>query len=378
MQRAEIVLSTLSQRSQKLINFKFERLYRQLYNKDLYNLVMNNRGIKIDNKDLLDNVIDKIRFERLNLGVFSSEEIDLLAFGIGAILEALYGVTNLRDKRDENIFPSKESFHFIKSKFVSCNWIIKIDLYQKEKENESNINKDYGIRKVLEKKILDQRFLNLIDKLLEYFNEDCSAKINANSKEYFTSVLMKVFMNEITIIAKNKFGIFFKHYSYGTEIIIGLIASKIIALHLKEEIVKLLDCMFDNAKKVSNVIILDFLKKRIDFAGFEIVKFSKKHITILMPARIINMEIGSFKRNNKVVHRGDRINLPVAKIYKEFMKDYFRISQYYFLSDNFKVRIKKYKYYHKLSLLKTIARKEKVSIKKVISRYGKSLFEKAY
>ena len=64
MQRADVVLSLISNSSRKFDNYSFDRLYRNLFNKDFYNELLNLDNIKYNDYDeRIETLITELRSE---------------------------------------------------------------------------------------------------------------------------------------------------------------------------------------------------------------------------------------------------------------------------------------------------------------------------
>lgn len=67
---------------------------------------------------------------------------------------------------------------------------------------------------------------------------------------------------------------------------------------------------------------------------------------------------------------GARVNLPVIEIISQYNAEIRGLYNYYCLATDVSTKISTFQYYHYFSMIKTIARKEKSSVKKVIQKYG--------
>jgi hypothetical protein len=79
-----------------------------------------------------------------------------------------------------------------------------------------------------------------------------------------------------------------------------------------------------------------------------------------------------FTKNKKSVHFGTRTNMTVNKIIMIYSNELLNLYDYYSLAINKRI-ISKFRYYHYYSLLKTIAIKEKISVKTVMNKYREEL-----
>jgi hypothetical protein len=153
---------------------------------------------------------------------------------------------------------------------------------------------------------------------------------------------------------------------------------------------KIKDYLLNELKLELNIektVITNPLDERIKFLGYEISK-SKNNaqlfknslgrkvrgvngiINLLVPGEVIREKIKPFKRGVKPIHHNGRVNLPVAEIISEYNAEIRGLYNYYSMATDVGTKLNKYKYYHYFSMVKTIAKKEKISAGKVIAKYG--------
>ena len=194
MQRAEIVLTILSQKAKEDRTFVFDRLYRNLFNPDFYllaysniyskegNLTAGTDNMTIDgfNLKLVEKLIEELRYETYRpkaarrvyipkkngklrpLGIPSFRD-KLVQEVIRLILEALYEPTFLDSSHG---FRPGRSCHTalvqVKTTCKGTNWVIEGDI----KGFFDNIAFD-KLLEILSRRIGDGRFLNLIGLFLK-------------------------------------------------------------------------------------------------------------------------------------------------------------------------------------------------------------------
>jgi group II intron reverse transcriptase/maturase len=174
---------------------------------------------------------------------------------------------------------------------------------------------------------------------------------------------------------------------YVDDFVVSVIGSK----KLTEEIRgKIKDYLLNELKlglNMEKTVITNPLDERIKFLGYEISK-SKNNaqlfknslghkvrgvngiINLLVPGEVIREKIKPFKRGEKPIHHNGRINLSVAEIISEYNAEIRGLYNYYSMATDVGAKLNKYKYYHYFSMVKTIAKKEKISAVKVIAKYG--------
>jgi hypothetical protein len=138
---------------------------------------------------------------------------------------------------------------------------------------------------------------------------------------------------------------------------------------------------------LEKTVITNLGDNNVRFLGYEIAKtrnntIIKKNtlgikrrsanetIQLLVPSDVINEKLKPFMKNGNTVHHGARINIPILDMINEFNSEIRGLYNYYALATDVSTKIGRFKFYHYSSLAKTIARKEKSSVKKVIDKYG--------
>lgn len=178
-----------------------------------------------------------------------------------------------------------------------------------------------------------------------------------------------------------------KYTRYADDFVVCVIGSKQLAENLRTEIKEFLDKELKLELNLEKTVITNLSDKRIKFLGYEIAKTKdnsiiKKNtlgikrrsanetIQLLVPSEVINTKLKPFMNNGKSTHHGARINLPILDMINEFNSEIRGLYNYYALATDVSTKIGKFKFYHYYSLAKTIARKEKSSVKKVIDKYS--------
>jgi hypothetical protein len=98
-----------------------------------------------------------------------------------------------------------------------------------------------------------------------------------------------------------------------------------------------------------------------------------ERIQLLVPADVIREKLEPFVKNGKPVHHNARVNEPVLDIISKYNSEIRGLYNYYSLATDVSRKIGRFRFYHYYSLVKTIARKEKSSVRKVIDKYGVSV-----
>jgi group II intron reverse transcriptase/maturase len=117
------------------------------------------------------------------------------------------------------------------------------------------------------------------------------------------------------------------------------------------------------------------------FLGYEIVVFSnddKRHegqrsingnVGLKVPADVVRAKCAPYMRRNKPVHRMERVNDSAFGIVARYQQEYRGIAEYFQLAYNRSTRLARLEWVMEQSLTKTLAKKLRVSVKKVYARY---------
>lgn len=395
MQDADVILAILSQKSKENENYIFERLYRILFNKDIYvyslnKLYLNENKTIIktyyQNQDnLIHNIIDRIKVERYFTNKSNSNntitfEDEILLTALFNIIESIYEPIFLdnshafRPNRNH-----KTALNYIRLQYKCMDTFFKGNIEISPMKDNVEV-----LMNLLAKKIQDERFVFLVK---QFFFNGCFD--NTNSKKNIISKLYNVFINIylhefdkyiMKYIYDNFKYINFKYVRYGNEFLIGFNKNKCI----KNDTFKLIKCIenFINEElklfiNTNNMNTTSFEDNNISFLGYDICNDKKNNssycgetLKLLLPKKVINGKIKPFMRNGKSIHIPSRINLTIAEIINSYNHEIKELYDYYSIAVDVNSKIRDFKYYHYQSLLKTIACKEKVSVKSVIDKYG--------
>ena len=471
MQRAELVLSILNKKSKEDNKWQFKRLYRNLFNPDLFlnayakiyrkegNMTKGIDGKTIDGFGMttINKLIEELRSERYKpkpvrrkyipkkdgrkrpLGIPTVED-KLVQEVVRQIIEAIY---EPQFSNTSHGFRPNRSCHTalekIKKNCNGCSWIIEGDI----KGFFDNINHDKML-KILKTKINDGRFINLIEKFLKagimeegkirdsitgtpqggicspilaniYLNEldkymeklkdetEIGIKRKANpeyvrlsgrrrknicNKNYEEAKRITKLIRKIP--SKDPMDQNFrrmKYYRYADDFVILIHGPKAYAEELKEKLSGFLETQLKITLNSEKTLITNLLKEKALFLGYEIIraqdnsKITKRNdgfkvrsingvMQLLVPNKVIKTKLKPFVRNGKSVHIKSILNLTVKEMINKYNSEIRGLYNYYCLAGNVGKRIGTFKYYHYFSLVKSIAAKHKISVKKTIKRFG--------
>ncbi len=178
-----------------------------------------------------------------------------------------------------------------------------------------------------------------------------------------------------------------KYTRYADDFVVMTIGSKDLAERIREEIKVFLRQELHLELSMEKTVITNLGDQRVRFLGYEIAKSrentaltensrgvkkraANETIQLLVPGEVIRKKLEPFVRNGKATHHNARINLPLLDLLTQYNAEIRGLYNYYCLATDVSTKIGKFRYYHYYSLLKTVGRKEKCSIAKVLDKYG--------
>lgn len=476
MQKAELVLMILKDKSKENQNYKFQRLYRHLFNKEFYlraySKIYNKEGNMTKGTDEI--TIDGFSYEKIEKLIEALKKETYYPKPVRRVYipkkngkKRPLGIPNFYDKLIQEIireileaiyepefndnshgFRPNRSCHTalyqIKTTCKGANWVIEGDI----ESFFDNINHEVII-KILSNKIDDGRFIELIKKFLKagYMEEKKKYETWSGTPQggIISPILANIYLNEFDdymddIIKNNTCGVErrtnpkynhfnvkrcllrkkgnyeeadkclkelrkiyrmdmmdenykrIKYVRYADDFLIFIWGSKELALNIKEEISDFLTKNLKIKLSGEKTLITNLSDRRVKFLGYEITKSRENSkitkvngigkrmangtIQLLVPNNVMKEKIKPFVANGKSVHHNARVNLPVLDIISQYNYEIRGIYNYYCLATDVSTKVGEYKFYHYYSLIKTIARKEKSSVKKIIDKYGIELKRK--
>lgn len=471
MQKAEMVLSILKQKSKQDENYVYDRIYRNFFNEDFFmrayqkihakpgNMTPGTDGEAIDgfNKKQVRKLIELLKAERyhpnpvrrvyipkkngkvrpLGIPTFKDKLVQEVA---RQILEVIY--EPIFSDNSHGFRPDRSchtALYQIKSTCRGTNWVIEGDITG----CFDNIDHDI-LLKILSKKIQDGRFLELIRRFLKAGYLEFSQKYNSLSRTpqggIISPILANIYMHEFdkymeTLMSQYTIGknrrpnqeyhllstwryralkkgkvelaneyfkrmqqipshdpmdknyLRVKYVRYADDLVVCIIGSKKMAEEIKEKIAEFMRQELRLELSQEKTKITNLSDERVPFLGYEISKSqenSKQAINsrgqkkrsvngtlqLLVPGKAIRKKLEPFRRNGKAYPFVARASLPVMDIISLYNAEIRGLYNYYCLATDVSKKLATFKFYHYYSMVKTIARKEKSSVKKVIKKYG--------
>lgn len=409
MRNPEYVLNSLAHKSGDP-DYKFQRIYRNLYNRQFYYLAYRKLSRKQPAKKKWDQesfsrhihrLIADLKTEHYQPGPLSdlpgqqgSFRDRLVQEVVAMLLEAMFeGVFSC----DSHGFQPRCSCHtallHAKHVFFDVNWLIHADL------NSFFPSIDFDVlRTILRKRIMDEKFIRLINKFLR-----AGALNNWQFQRTYSGtpiggiigpILVNIYFHELDRYInelkqmprkgtlqqtgkdqRSEYPAACKRLAYvryAGELLIGVEGSKREAGLIRDQVAQFIGRQLKIPDPQCQLTI-NHAKKPTRFLGYDIMV--KKNCNLYLPHDIW---VGKLHRLNEVkvdqnglmkpVHRPELARLSDPEILAVFNTEIKSMYDYYRLADNASV-LSKFYYFHKYSMFKTFAFKYKKSVRKILQKY---------
>lgn len=414
MRNPKVILDIFTKKTVKK-DFKFERIYRLLYNRDFYVVSYkkfktkkhtNNKTLNTSNTsnvyelncNVIEEVIKELRDESYtpvnihsnNSSNFYNKKLvlytdALIQETITMILESIYEPLFIDSshgfRTQKNYYTA---FSDIRNNFKDTVWWIKIDI----SNFYSNI--DYSIlNNILRKKIQDEKFIRLINKFLKagYMKDwDIQYAYSSIPKQgRLGSILTNIYLNELdkTVINLKKNLKNINYIRYANNILIGINGTKKNALHIQALISNFLySKLHIYLTEGSNLLIHN--SKLVRFLGYDIGILVQKDKQTLTNSRKIGLYLPydcmrkflienkfiKITSNNKwiAIHKPNLINHNNFEILTYYNFAINKFYKHYKYADNIQ-KFNKARHLIRLSWGRTMANKYKSSVKEIFSKY---------
>ncbi|MBU3207565.1 hypothetical protein KPL33_11310 [Clostridium algidicarnis] len=414
MQKADMILSILSK---KPIEFKFNRIYRQLFNLDFYygvideiskNEIFKEYTIKenIDIDKLVQNIIFRLKTEKYNPKdlnciinnkyIYLLKSTDISKFKEDALLNMYinegaiedYIIQKVLKQVLDNIYFSnlnkEEFFKILDKKEDVISYLKGIKHIYYYKVVKINLNKMFHVkqidilRSIINDKIDDGRLKALIDLFIKS-NYLRFYEIVKNDDLYY------MYIDKDSHVSASLYQLYFLKLRNVIEELINLNRVNVSAVCYYDEALLMIKHGGDvkgflkdlnyRLKQLKYMDIEEYQLKdsnNIDFFNYNIRFRNKESFTkILVSSKVMNTSINNFKKENKPSYIGKRINLKREDIIRLYTLEIDYIYEYYKYAEDVNYKMRRFRYYHKNSMISTIALKENISIKAVKEKYIK-------
>jgi group II intron reverse transcriptase/maturase len=181
-----------------------------------------------------------------------------------------------------------------------------------------------------------------------------------------------------------------QYIRYADDFLVLVNGGKELANTLKIEIGDFLRTKLKLELSEDKTLVTHMATESVRFLGYEIRKahdntaitkdkngIKKRSVNgmlqLLVPGDVIRAKLKPFMRNNKPIHFPGRINDPVLDTLTAYNAEIRGLYNYYRLATDVSGKLDTFKHYHYNSLLKTVARKEKITVNQVLAKYGVSV-----
>jgi group II intron reverse transcriptase/maturase len=180
-----------------------------------------------------------------------------------------------------------------------------------------------------------------------------------------------------------------KYVRYADDFVIGVIGSKDLTEKIKTDIATFLTEQLKLTLSLEKTLITHFngRKNPVKFLGYELFsgtensKIKKRKDgsiarsineipRLSIPFQAITKKLEGIYVRGKTVHRSGWLSLDLAEIIIKYSAEVRGLYNYYRMADNVSRMMSKFRYYHRLSLAKTIAAKMKISVKQTRKKYS--------
>ena len=190
--------------------------------------------------------------------------------------------------------------------------------------------------------------------------------------------LYKVMKHTSTMDAMDDNVIRARYVRYADDWCVFIIGSKALAMEIKDRIEAFLKESLHLELSPTKTHVTNLAHERIRFLGYEISKLTSEAgrrrtgcISFSVPADVIRKRISDCTKSKKPCARDDLVNRSVEEIIREYASEINGLYNYYSLASNVSTRLHRLAWFHEGSMLMTIAKKERSSVRKVLRKYGR-------
>lgn len=414
MQEANVVLSMLKQKSTTDRAFVFERLYRNLFNPDFYLLAHKNILLSIPGSQRKNEGYSETRIEdviaRLRQETYSPRPIgpanrlqkhvqqqstksssyedmliqEILRLLLQAIYEPLFTDTS-------HSFRSTRNYHTALKQITSNSAGI-------NRAIEGNIGEYFAafnhtlLQTMLSRKISDGRLLHLIERFLKAgyleFHRPHNSLSATLEGTVISPLLANIYLHDLDIFMEKicaqhnmqqrtestGSANHVRYTRYADHFLVMVKGDKQLAESIQNDIGAFFIDKLQIPLNREKIPLINLTNQPARFLGYDIAlpleHQGRKSLQLLVPGDVVRDMLKPFVANEKPVHHNARINMALPELLQQYNSEIRNLYEYYSLATDVSTKIGRFRYYHYHSLLKTVARKEKSSLAKVLARYG--------
>ncbi|MEW6523553.1 MAG: hypothetical protein AB1445_08275 [Bacillota bacterium] len=339
MQRAEVVLGALRKRAESRPDMVFLRLYRHLYNPDLY------VKTKTSTRDI-QKVIALLRTESYYPGRTPGCQCDaLVEHALAQLIAAVFGLDlGSPDDRQGRALALRAL-----SKAAGVRWALVGNLEGTLGEMDTHM-----LARVLGTRIQDGRVLELSRRIFQ--TRGWRGSLGAVFRQLCLERFDRLARGHREIVAYARWGTSFM--AVGKERLDGL----------HEAVSGFLQTHLVPGAGAAQLRLVDMAWERPVFLGYQLAA-GPGGCRLLVPAQVLKERLWGFVRENRSIHRPDRVGLGVERIVGLYRQELVQLFRDYALAHDGQRQLSRFRHYHFGSLLKTLARKEQASARAVMEKY---------
>ncbi|WP_044641413.1 hypothetical protein [Risungbinella massiliensis] len=349
MQSAEQLFSVLAKKARNSPEFRFRRIYRNLFQSFIYHSQANDSKLGQDEIVAMCKLLETEKYRPKEILKTSEgrQFQQMLEVVLAKILESIYPESKQIPEMIYNNF--SQSVQTFRRSFRPSDWFYHLQLPLSP------------IQRVITQKIEDGRWWRLIQEVFQ------SGRM--------TEKIGNLYYREILSFLQNKFS-----NRVQTAFIMGnhlfILINEPFIQSEKDECRFLWGEEMRWKQEVSP-------KSRGSFFEFDWCwETNRNRLFLLIPPSSLAKMIQPFQQRGRPIHLPNRLHFTPTEIWNLFQREERQIRQKFELADNSRTVLHKFHYYHYQSLLLTLAKKEKVSVKKIkqkyryiLSRYGERQLE---
>jgi group II intron reverse transcriptase/maturase len=403
MRNPEFVLNSLAAKAHDE-NYKFERLYRNLYNEAFYQKacrkLIPGENVRVERLLSVASLIEQLKTQKyrpqpsgripVSGAAGSTFEDQLVQEVVRSLLTAIYEGSFSNDSHG---FRPGRSCHTaldqIRHSFTGVVWFIEGDL-----KPFFNKMDHHTLIKIMRRRIDDEKFISLIWKFLKAgYMEDWNDHLTYSGTPtggILSPILSNIYLDELDKFvgclkegrSRDKTGLKLVYVRYAGDFLIGVIGSKKEAKEIRDKLRRFLAENLKLELPEENMRIL-YSAKPAKFLGYEIMVNRNHHphhagkCKLQIPAEQWKrklLKLGALRIDRdgtwKIMHRSGIAYLDDVKILNIYNDEIIGYYRYYQLADNVSV-LNKFYHVMKGSLYKTFANKYRSTVRKMIKRFHK-------
>lgn len=173
-----------------------------------------------------------------------------------------------------------------------------------------------------------------------------------------------------------------RYVRYADDFLLGFVGPRSEAEEVKQRLAEYMRDVLRLELSQEKTLITHARSTPARFLGYEIVTLHGDHkrdqtgrravngrIGLKVPADVVRAKCGPYMQNDKPIHRADQLHDSVFSIIARYQQEFRGIVEYYRLAYNLSTQFTRLKWIMEQSLVKTLASKLRISVRKVYKRF---------